>query len=61
MNSAFELDREKCICCSCYVDTCPMGDVTTDDERYPVFQGVFCIYCHTYEITCPQQAITIHD
>jgi len=61
MNPILVLDCEKCIRCSCCIDTCPMDDVTTDDEDYPAFQRISCICCYMNETTCPQQTITIQN
>lgn len=49
-------DAAKCVGCSLCVSACPVGNVSLDEERHPVW-GNRCLSCCACFHTCPQRAI----
>lgn len=52
----FQLNKNKCIKCGLCTRNCPVNNLTSVEEGYPLW-GRNCIMCLSCEFHCPQEAI----
>jgi ferredoxin len=53
----FRVDKAKCSGCGHCVRECPVGNITPDADKHPVWgrECILCLYC---EMNCPEEAIS---